>query len=75
MISAYRKRIEWGDNEAVILFPFPTANARDGRKSVNDRPKNLVGRLLIRGIGIVSETVAERAARVSRSTTGEGLPA
>jgi len=60
VISAYRKRIEWEDNEPVVLFPFPTANALDGRKSVMIDPRISFGRLVISGTGIVTEIVVER---------------
>jgi uncharacterized protein (DUF433 family) len=60
VISAYRKRIEWEDNEPAVLFPFPTANAVEGRKSVMIDPRISFGRRVISGTGIVIEIVAER---------------
>ncbi len=60
VISAYRKRIEWEDNLPAVLFPFPTANALEGRKSVMIDPRISFGRLVISGTGIVTEIVVER---------------
>jgi uncharacterized protein (DUF433 family) len=60
VMSAYLKRIRWEDDKAAALFPFPTANVLDGRKSVMIDPRISFGRLVISGTGIATEIVVER---------------
>jgi hypothetical protein len=60
IMSAYLKRIEWEDNEPAVLFPFPSADMLDGRKSVMIDPRISFGRLVITGTGIATEIVVER---------------
>jgi uncharacterized protein (DUF433 family) len=60
VMSAYLRRIGWEDDKAAVLFPFPTANVLDARKSVMIDPRISFGRLVITGTGIATELVVER---------------
>jgi uncharacterized protein (DUF433 family) len=60
VMSAYLKRITWVDKEAAVLFPFSSADALDGRKSVMIDPRISFGRLVIAGTGIATDIVVER---------------